>query len=105
MRAILTYLIAIIAATAGQSQQPLSARLQPSAGAPAKLLSSRSAVFYDLSVTPADLSELQAGFQQIGIDAIVYFDADKVTSGLEPSRAYAAYMNSREVKNIVLFSK
>jgi hypothetical protein len=105
MRVVFALLIICLAFAGVQAQQPLSDRLQISGGAPAGLLSSRTAVFYDLSVTMDDLSELQAGFQQIGIDAIVYFDTDKVTAGFEPARAYAAYLQTRGVKNLVLFTK
>jgi hypothetical protein len=88
-----------------QAQQPLASKLEIVDGAPAGLLASRTAVFYDQSVTFAELAELQGGFQQIGIDAVAYFDVDKVTAGLEPSRAFAAYLNSRQIKFIVLFRK
>lgn len=87
------------------AQQPLSSRLQTTSGPPEGLLSSRSAVFYDQSVSREEITELQGGFQQIGIDAVVYIDADKVTAGIESSRAYAAYLNSREIRFIILFSK
>jgi hypothetical protein len=87
------------------AQQPLASRLQTTSGPPERLLASRSAVFYDQSVSMSELTELQGGFQQIGIDAVVYIDADKVTAGLEPARAYSAYLNSREIRFIILFSK
>jgi hypothetical protein len=105
MRAITALFIFFLAFADVSAQQPLSVHLEISGGAPAGLLSSRSAVFYDLSVAFADLQQLQEGFQQIGIDAIVYLDADKVTAGLEPAKAYAAYLKTRGVKNIVLFTK
>jgi len=87
------------------AQQPLSSLLETTSGAPEGLLASRSVVFFDQTVTMAEMSELQQGFQQIGIDAVLYLDADKVTAGIEPSRAYSAYLNSREIRFIILFSK
>jgi hypothetical protein len=83
----------------------LLSRLQFGSGAPVGLLSSRSAVFYDNALSLDELFELQAAFQQIGIDAVLYFDADKITAGVEPAKAYAAYLVSREIKFLVLVGK
>jgi len=52
-----------------------------------------------------ELLEAQEAFQQIGIDAVMYFDADKITAGIEPARAYSAYLVSREVKFLVFLGK
>jgi hypothetical protein len=107
MRVVYSALLTAFAlvSTSVHAQQPLASSLQLVGGAPEGLLSSRAVVFYDQSVTFAELTELQEGFQQIGIDAVAYFDADKITAGIDPSRVYAAYLNSRQIKHIVLFSK
>lgn len=101
-------LVSLTLGIAGNSlfaQQVLASQLQTVEGAPEGLLASRAAVFHDKSVSVEELAELQGGFQQIGIDAVAYFDVDKITAGTEPSRAYAGYLNSRQIKFIVLFSK
>lgn len=85
--------------------QPLVSRLQMGDGAPTGLLSSRSAVLYENTLTTDELTQIQSAFQQIGIDAILYFDADKVDAGIEASRAHAAYLVSREVSFLVFFSR
>jgi hypothetical protein len=95
----------VVIAVSTNAQQPLASRLVTTSGAPEGLLASRSAVFHDLTVTAQELSELQAGFQQIGIDAVMYLDADKVTAGIETTRAYSAYLSSRDIKFIILFNK
>lgn len=85
--------------------QSLASRLQFVTGAPQGLLSSRSAVLYDNSMNVKELMEVQEAFQQIGIDAVLYFDSDKITAGIEPAKAFAAYLVSREVKFLVLLGK
>jgi hypothetical protein len=73
--------------------------------APDGLLSSRSIVLYDNGLGYDELAEAQGAFQQIGIDAVLYFDIDKVQAGTEPARAYAAYLVSREISFLVLMDK
>ena len=85
--------------------QALQSKLQFVPTAPAELLSTRSAVLFENSWSPGQLAEAQGAFQQIGIDAVLYFDVDKITAGIEPARAYSAYMLSREIKFLVLLSK
>ncbi len=79
--------------------------LQFSESAPADLLATRSAVLYSSDVSLTELTEFQQGFQQIGIDAVVYFEMEKVFSGKDPARMYADYLNTRQIKYLVLLQK
>ncbi len=79
--------------------------LQFTDSAPADLLATRSAVLYNSQVSQAELTEFQQGFQQIGIDAVVYFEKEKVFSGKDPARMYADYLNKRQIKYLVLLEK
>jgi len=78
---------------------------QISDSAPTELLATKSVVFFSKDVTDAELEEFQRGFQQIGIDAVAYFDEDKIMAGKDPSRVYAEYFVTRDIKFIVLLEK
>ena len=94
----------VLTATYGQEEQ-LTAVLKPVETAPADLLASKSAVMFDKSYKIDELNRVQAAFQQIGIDADFYFDAEKVLAGLDTERAYATYFTTREIKFLLFLTK
>lgn len=73
--------------------------------APEDLLATRSVVFFSSDYSDQELEETQKGFQQIGIDAVAYFEEDKVLAGKDVSKVYADYLISRDIKYILLFQK
>jgi hypothetical protein len=79
--------------------------LQYTDQAPADLLATRSIVLYTNDYTAPELREIQQGFQQIGIDAVAYFERDKVLAGKDPARVHAQYLVTREIKFVVLLEK
>lgn len=80
-------------------------QLAPNAPLPEKLLSTRTVVFYSPSYSRAELQKIQLGFQKTGIDAVAYYDLDKVFAGKDVSIALADYLNSRDITNLVIFIK
>ncbi len=76
------FLMLVTAATYAQEERLINV-LKPAETAPENLLSSRSAVLFDNSYKQEELNRVQAAFQQIGIDADFYFDAEKVLSGID----------------------
>lgn len=72
---------------------------------PEKLLSGRTAIFYSYHFTPKELTIAQENFERTGIDAIVYFDMDKLMAGDDVTRAYANYLKRREIDNIIVITK
>lgn len=110
MRLIL-FLITLLWATASQAQRSLpeivrlTSDLTLSESAPLELLSSRSVVLFRNNYTVDELTQIQKAFQQIGIDAVLYQDVEKVMSGLDPERSFATYFASREIKFIILLDK
>ena len=94
----------VLTATYGQEEQ-LTAVLKPVETAPADLLASKSAVMFDKSYKIDELNRVQAAFQQIGIDADFYFDAEKVLAGIDTERAYATYFTTREIKFLLFLTK
>jgi len=72
---------------------------------PAGLLSKRSLVLYDESITLKELEETQKVFQQTGIDAVAYVITDNVLAGPDPLRAFTTYLTNRGVDFLIFFQK
>src|SRR5690348_3748878 len=74
-------------------------QLDLTGGLPDKLLSTRSAVFYDYALSAKELTDMQDYFQRTGIDAVVYFEFDMLAAGKDVTRAFGDYLTRREVSN------
>ncbi|HQQ95625.1 MAG TPA: hypothetical protein PLX35_00105 [Cyclobacteriaceae bacterium] len=72
---------------------------------PADLLATRSVLLYSPSFTSEELNQTQQAFQQIGIDAVAYFEQDVVTAGKDVVKAYTEYFISRQIRNIIFLDK
>jgi hypothetical protein len=72
---------------------------------PEKILSSRTAVFYDYLLTSKELTDTQQQFQQSGIDAVVYFELDMVMAGKDITRTFGDYLLKREISNLIFIEK
>ncbi len=75
------------------------------AGLPEKLLSTRSVVFYDYSLTEKELKDVQQSFQRTGVDPVAYFELDRLMAGKDITKAYSQYLLKREIVNIVFIEK
>ena len=75
-------------------------QLNLSGALPEKLLSTRTVVFYDYTLTEKELKDTQEYFQRTGIDAIVYYELDILMAGKDITRAYADMLNKLEITNI-----
>lgn len=87
------------------AQDRLVRQLKISETAPAELLSTRSLVLFNNSYSAAELNTIQQAFQQIGIDADFYVDADRVLAGTDTERAYSTYFTTREINFLILLTK
>jgi hypothetical protein len=83
----------------------LFSRLTIGSSVPDKLLSLRSIVLFDKSLTQAELEEAQKMFQQTGIDAVAYFNVNRVLAGPDPNIAFTKYLVNRAVGFLVFFEK
>lgn len=79
--------------------------LTPNAPLPEKIMSTRSAVLYDPSFTQKEINEIHAGLIRAGVDAIVYFETDRVFAGPDVTSAFSQYFINREINCLVLVSK
>jgi hypothetical protein len=87
------------------TEEQFNARIKPGSVLPEKLLSSRTAVFYNYLFTTKELELAQTYFQQSGIDAVIYLDDDLVIAGRDVCVATAQYLNSREISNLIFLKK
>ena len=72
---------------------------------PDKLLSTRSAAFYNYTLTTKELAEVQLAFQRTGIDAIIYFEMDKLFASKDVTKGFGDYLLKREITNLVFIEK
>ncbi len=72
---------------------------------PEKLLTARSVVLTSPNFQQRELEEIQKAFQQIGIDAVMYFETDFVLAGKDVTKAYADYFVSRQITYLLFFEK
>jgi hypothetical protein len=105
MRTVSFFLSLLLVTSAFAQEERLISQLKMSETAPEGLLSSKSAVLFDSKYNLDELGQIQQGFQQIGIDADFYIDAEKALSGIDPERAYSAYLTTREIKFLLILTK
>ncbi len=98
-------LIVFLASATGFTQGPLPSNLQLTELAPTDILASRAVVLHDYSFKDNELDEIQKAFQQIGIDAVAYFETGVVLAGKDVTKAFAAYFVTRQIRYIIFFEK
>jgi hypothetical protein len=80
-------------------------QLNLSGGLPEKLLSTRTAVFYSYTLTSKELTDAQEYFQRSGVDAVVFFEFDKLMASTDITKAFSAYLIKREISNLAFIEK
>lgn len=80
-------------------------QLNLEAGLPEKLMSTRSVVFYDYTLTVKELEEIQQSFQRTGIDGVAYFELDMLTAGKDVTKVFSDYLSKREIVNLLFIEK
>lgn len=83
-------------------EEQILARLKAGTAFPAKLLSTRTVVFYPYDMELKQLDNVQQYFLRAGVDAVLYLESDLLAAGRDPSVALAEYLNLREIGNIVV---
>ena len=87
------------------TEEQFNARIKPGSVLPEKLLSTRTAVFYNYLFTAKELEMAQSYFQRSGIDAVIFLESDLVIAGRDVCVATAQYLNSREISNLIFLKK
>lgn len=110
MRFTLAFVL-VVGCCCAYAQRPLpeiarlTSDLTLSESAPAELLATRSIVLFRNNYSNEELTQIQKAFQQIGIDAVLYLDIERVMSGFDPERAFSTYFTSREIKFLIVLDK
>lgn len=86
------------------SEGVLIPRLKSSA-IPEEVMSKRSVVLYSGTVTPKEITTLHEGLIRAGIDAVAYFETNRVLAGGDVEKAYHKYLTRREVSCVVFIQK
>jgi hypothetical protein len=72
---------------------------------PQKLLASRSLVLHAFTLTEKEIATIHSELIRSGVDAVAYFELDRVFSGHDPQLKYLEYFKSREVSNLIFIQK
>lgn len=72
---------------------------------PEKIMSGRSVVLYSPLLTKKEIDDLHAGLVRSGIDAVVYFEIDRVFAGSDVEDAFNKYFSTREIECLVICDK
>lgn len=80
-------------------------RLNQGDAIPEELLSRKSLVLHDPSISFKELESFQQGFQRCGIDAVLYVPYDIPTANNEVNRLFINYVSKREVYYFIILRK
>lgn len=72
---------------------------------PEKIMSGRSVVLYSPLLTKKEIDDLHTGLVRSGIDAVVYFEIDRVFAGSDVEDAFNKYFSTREIECLVICDK
>lgn len=86
-------------------EEELISRLNYGTDLPPYLLAARSVVIFQNTYTLQELETVQKYFQQAGIDAVAYLDIQQVLAGVDVSRLFAGYFNTRRIPILILLRK
>ena len=89
----------------GQSVDSFLAKLKSGETVPADLLATRSVVLHDYSFEQEELEIIQRSFQQTGIDAVLYYTNDIISSGRDVTPILVDYLISREIRYLIFIDK
>ena len=87
------------------SNNDIAARFKTGAPLPDKILSTRSVVLYSSNLSEKEVSDIHESLSRTGIDAVAYFEIDKVFAGADVELAFSNYFPSREIVCVVIVQK
>lgn len=106
MRLLLIVLLLLPLCCVGQflSEEAMIARLK-SGGMPEEVVSKRSVILHSYTLTDQEIQTIHENLIRTGIDAVGYFEADKVLAGGDVEKAYSKYFNKREITCLIFVQK
>jgi hypothetical protein len=97
--------LSLVAAQSNSEESKIFAALKPTDQIPTTLLATRCTVFFDETVSVSELTTIQKGFQQMGIDAVAYFNLPKAMAGVDFQWSTAKYLIKRDIKFLIFVRK
>lgn len=86
------------------SESVLISRLKSSA-LPEEIMSKRSVVLHSSNITPQEIATIHEGLVRAGMDAVAYFETERVLAGGDAEKAYNKYLSRREISFIIFIQK
>lgn len=105
MKFFFPIVIISFALNAQVKSQSLTDQLRTGGPLPEKILNGRSVVLYNPLFTPKEINDLHAGMMRSGIDAVAYFEIDRVFAGPDVEDAFSKYFSTREIECLVICDK
>jgi len=110
VRSLFLVVVILLAAARAHAQSVVTPKawidqMNLKAGLPGKLLSTRSVVFYDYTLTEKDLKDIQQTMQRTGVDAVAYFELDMLMASKDITKAFADYFTRREMTNLLFVER
>lgn len=76
-----------------------------SSSIPEEILSKRSVVLHSSTVTSQEIKTIHEGLIRAGIDAVAYFEVERVLAGGDAEKAYNKYLTRREISFLIFIQK
>lgn len=80
-------------------------QLQAGGDLPEKILNARTVVLYSPNMTSKEVTEVHESMIRTGIDAVAYFETDRVFAGADVLQAFTKYFTTRETSCFVAVEK
>lgn len=85
--------------------EELRLRINGAEQVPDELLARKSVLLYSSEIKNESLEEIQNTFQKTGIDVVLHFPIDIPTSNEEVNNSFVNYLNSRDIRFLILVYK
>lgn len=101
---LIAFLIPAFCSAQALTEDILLARLKNGA-LPEAVMSKRSVVLYSTNITSKEITTIHENLIRTGIDAVAYFETEKVLSGGDAEKAYSKYFTKREIACLIFIQK
>lgn len=101
---LIAFFIPALCSAQALTEDILLARLKIGA-LPEAVMNKRSVVLYSTNITVKELTTIHENFIRTGIDAVAYFETEKVLAGGDAEKAYSKYLTKREIACLFFIQK
>lgn len=101
---LLAFFVPVLCSAQAVTEDVLLARLKTGA-LPEAVMNKRSVVLYSPNITSKEITTIHENLVRTGIDAVAYFETEKVLAGGDAEKAYSKYFTKREIASFVFVQK